>query len=319
MRSKWSAAVLVCAVGGVLALAAFTSWRVTMGAGPEYTAGEVARSALVLAVIGLVAWNWVDPFTIATALAVGYGIGWGADAFPTDETGTSGIGYVLVIVGVGAVAGVVLVAVEAVASFRSLRRREGVVWRRRVVDVRVVLVGPRSAPGILVICLPLMLVAGGCLGAGTADDSPLGLTGIAVGDDRHQQIVAYACGDKPVTDIEITRSVSYWKNGDVPHLGPFQLRSPRNGLMRLDLQFPGELWRDHPTVHIVAHKWFALAEGGERGSQGTYEVDFSSGDFAQLKPGKIYVRNEDAGDTQLTPLTEAAFIDRARRVCDVSR
>lgn len=262
----------------------------------------------------LVAWRWVDPFTIATALAVGYGIGWGADAFPTDVTGTSGIGYAMVILGVAAAAGAVLVAAECVASIGSLRRSEGIQWRRRLVDVRVVLDRPGFVPATMVIGLPLVLIAAGFLVPGPADDSSLGLTGIAIDGKGHQQIVVYACGDKLVTDIQITRSVSYWKNGDVPTLGPFVLKSPRSGLLRLDLQAPGALWNDHAAVRIPAHDWFAIAEGGKNGTQGTDEVGFTRKRFAEIKPGNIYVL--DKAGTALTSLPESSFIDRAKQACD---
>ncbi|MEO6471181.1 MAG: hypothetical protein ABIR57_04905 [Aeromicrobium sp.] len=97
----------------VVALVGATSWfawfawdhtyyvdsKTGLEAGPYQTWQGVGSAIMVIAVV-VIAVRFASPMKVALAAATGYAFGWGWTSMPGDESGMSGVGLVMVLIGV---------------------------------------------------------------------------------------------------------------------------------------------------------------------------------------------------------------------------
>ncbi|MCD9198856.1 hypothetical protein [Aeromicrobium wangtongii] len=122
MRSAltWLVTAALCAVAWL----AWMGWddeyqvdaRTGEASGP-YEAWQVIGSAVMLAVVVVVATIvFRDAVQVALAATAGYAIAWASTEMPDDDSGLSGVGLVMIVVGVGAASLVLALGTRAVRS-----------------------------------------------------------------------------------------------------------------------------------------------------------------------------------------------------------
>ena len=93
-------------------------------AGP-YEAWQAIGSGITVIVTVIIAVRFAAPARVAAAAAIGYAIAWSSTEMPGDESGMSGVGMVMILIGVGV--GTLLIGSVAHAVMFSLdaRRNRG--------------------------------------------------------------------------------------------------------------------------------------------------------------------------------------------------
>lgn len=97
------------------AAAGFGAWWVWMGWDGDdfYMTWQVIGSAVTVVVVVLAAWWWLPRAVTISAVTIGYAVGWGASSMPGDESGLSGVGLIMVVIGVCAASALIVVLADA--------------------------------------------------------------------------------------------------------------------------------------------------------------------------------------------------------------
>lgn len=93
-------------------------------AGP-YEAWQAIGSGITVIVAVIIAVRFAAPARVAAAAAIGYAIAWGSTEMPGDESGMSGVGLVMILIGVGIGTLVIGSAAHAVVFSLDARRKRG--------------------------------------------------------------------------------------------------------------------------------------------------------------------------------------------------